>query len=91
MLGCLSWDWLYAEGVAAALCARMMGVTLRVAFAELANAKMRDQEQRRQGLDRESATLQNDVYDGFAVYGVPWNVRRPVSDDGQDRTFAHCG
>lgn len=42
-------------------------------------------------LDRESRATQNDVWDGFKVYGVPWNVRRPVSEGGQDRTVAHCG
>jgi hypothetical protein len=38
-----------------------------------------------------SQRLQNPAYDGFAVYGVAWGLRKPVSADGSDRTFAHCG
>jgi hypothetical protein len=38
-----------------------------------------------------SQRLQNPAYDGFAVYGVAWGLRKPVSADGSDRTFAHYG
>ena len=50
-----------------------------------------DTEQHNRLLDAISQRLQNPAWDGLRVYGAPYSLLKPVSEDGSDRTFAHCG
>lgn len=81
-----NWDLLFAEKFSARRAASDMGVTVRVALAELDDAAERARLRKVDALTQFSRIVQNDVYDAL-IRENGGSMCRPVLDNRLDRTF----